>query len=113
MTEIEKRVCRTCAYVRPGGQGFYKGNPTCGSYIGPRRGKMVVLDETTCSKHVTPVEAKAHGIVYTSIDDSKSRVKEAGLEVLRLARQIETAGANRVSLIKAIDARIKKLEKTK
>ena len=107
----ERRVCRTCAYVKPTGSGFYKGHATCGSYIGPKAGKVITMDESTCIKHATQIEARAGAIVHTSADCAKSYIERASLEVLLLARQLETAAANRVSVIKMIDVRIRKLEK--
>lgn len=112
MTATEKRVCRTCFYVKLSGSGFYKGDgATCGNYRADRVGGLVTPDKTTCDRHATPVEARAYSIIYTSVDDAKTRVADADLAVLRLAKLIETKGASRTSLLKMIDARIRKLER--
>jgi len=107
-TTNNKKTCRTCAYVNLNNK---EPRAICGSYIGPKAGKIVILDETTCIKHETFIESRAGAIVHTSIDCAKYGIEKASVDVLNLARRLETDGANRASLIKMIDARLKKLAK--
>lgn len=109
----EKRICETCAHLVWNGGGPYKGHPHCGHPIGPKTDKLVTTDETSCECHQTRLEKAASRIVHTSCDDAKRTIDGSPVEVLRLALQIETTEQNRVTLVKRISARLRKLEKTK
>lgn len=104
-------TCETCAHLVWNGGGTYKGHPHCGHYSGPRSGDLVTVEKTTCQCHQTKLEKAAGSIVYTSVDDAKRLIDSAPLEVLRLALQMEQSKQNRVSTVKRIGARIRRLEK--
>jgi hypothetical protein len=107
----EKQTCQTCAHLVLNGGGFYKGHPHCGHNYGPKANKPVTLNKTTCENHQTQIEKLASNIVYTSIDCAKSGIEQASAEVLRMAKQMEIAGANRAGILKKIDTRLNRLEK--
>lgn len=108
---MEKRTCETCSYLICDGGGIYKSHPHCGHYDGPKSAQLVTITETVCEHHRTRLEKNAERIVYTSVDDAKSHIDSAPLDVLRLARQLEIGKQNRATLINRITARINKLER--
>ena len=112
-TQTKKRDCKTCAYVRLGGSGYYRGSgATCGHFNGPKADKLVTIASTTCKEHRTALERAAEKIVYTSVDEAKMNIKEASIEVATLALQLETSKQNRTTLVKLLNSRLAKLARS-
>jgi|GEM_PF-4358903 len=103
---LEPRVCRNCGYLN----NDYK--PTCRCYWGPRSNDDILKPYSeTCDKHEFENEKLATNLLGSSVDCAKYAVSRLSKEVLALALERESAGANRRTLVKMIEVQLRKLEK--